>query len=81
LFNKSGLIENRGDKPLLDLLNRLGGWPVLKPEEWIESDFNWFETYINLRKIGLVDNILISIFVDSDDRNSSKRSLYVRELV
>ena len=54
----------------------MGGWPVLQPD-WNDSDFDWFKSYINLRRIGLTDTILVSIFVDIDDKNSSKRDLYV----
>ncbi|CAG2167395.1 unnamed protein product, partial [Oppiella nova] len=73
----SSHIEAKGDEPLLDLMDKFGGWPVLESSQWNESNFNWFESYIKLRQIGVVDNMLISIFVDIDDKNSSKRVLYL----
>ena len=57
-------------------MKEFGGWPVLH-SDWNESEFNWFESYIKLRRIGLIDSLLVSIFVDIDDKNSSKRDLYV----
>ncbi len=62
----------------MHLLNEFEGWPVLQALHLNESNFDWFESYIKLRQIGLIDNSLISIFVESDDKNSSKRVLYVR---
>ena len=37
LFKISDVIEVRKEGPLLNLLNSLGGWPVLMGPEWIEE--------------------------------------------
>ena len=37
LFTISDVIEVRKEGPLLNLLNSLGGWPVLMGPEWIEE--------------------------------------------
>ncbi|XP_054166758.1 neprilysin-2-like [Oppia nitens] len=76
----TSIIEKIGDKPLVDLLLKFGGWPVIEPTKWDENNFNWFDSYIKLRQYGLYDNVLMAIFVDIDDKNTSKRALYLDQL-
>ncbi|XP_058806095.1 neprilysin-2-like isoform X2 [Phymastichus coffea] len=34
-------IENDGITPILELLDRLGGWPVLTGDKWNDDDYRW----------------------------------------
>ncbi len=34
-------LEERGLRPLKEMLSDLGGWPVVKGDDWEEQDFNW----------------------------------------
>ncbi|KAG1662546.1 Neprilysin-1 [Nymphon striatum] len=62
------LIDERKEQPLLDLLNKLGGWPVIS-QKWSEKDFN---LVILMAKLRLFNNdILISEGIGPDKRNSS----------
>ncbi|XP_014677300.1 PREDICTED: membrane metallo-endopeptidase-like 1 [Priapulus caudatus] len=62
------MIETRGNKPLLDLLDELGGWPVLDPE-WSGEGFDWLDLTIKLRHYN--NDILIQQWVGADGENSS----------
>lgn len=53
-------IEKRGIKPLLDLLEKFGGWPVID-EDWDERSFDWLRLVALLRKYN--NDILIVEFV------------------
>ncbi|OWR48508.1 zinc metalloprotease [Danaus plexippus plexippus] len=61
-------IEARGVQPLLEMLLRLGGWPVLQGDTWNERSFSWEESVYRFREAGYsVDYFLdFSISVDLD---------------
>lgn len=43
------ILEARKLEPLNELLNSLGGWPVLDGDKWDASKFNWLELAAKLR--------------------------------
>lgn len=63
------ILERRGHQPLLDLLNLLGGWPILNPK-WKDDGFNWIELMAKLRLYN--NDILISEWVGPDIKNSDE---------
>lgn len=62
------LIERRGIEPLKELLETLGGWPLLDPN-WDEKKFDWLELVANLRRFN--NDILIVEYVSADIQNSN----------
>ncbi|KAG5674892.1 hypothetical protein PVAND_004837 [Polypedilum vanderplanki] len=62
-------IEKRGIEPLKELLDSLGGWPLLSPN-WDEKKFDWLELVANLRRFN--NDILIMQYVGPDINNSNK---------
>lgn len=63
-------IEKRGVEPLLSLLKRIGGWPVLNPNNWDESKFDWLELTAKLRCYN--NDVLIAEWVGPDIKNSEE---------
>ncbi|XP_047024708.1 neprilysin-4-like isoform X1 [Helicoverpa zea] len=63
------ILEKRGHQPLIDLLNLLGGWPILNPL-WNGSSFDWLELMAKLRLYN--NDILISEWVGPDIKNSDE---------
>ncbi|KAJ0177356.1 hypothetical protein K1T71_007365 [Dendrolimus kikuchii] len=63
------ILQKRGHQPLLDLLNLLGGWPILSPI-WNEEDFDWLELMAKLRLYN--NDILITEWVGPDIKNSDE---------
>nr|CAD7452737.1 unnamed protein product [Timema tahoe] len=61
------ILEARGERPLLLLLQQLGGWPVLEPN-WDSERFDWLLLMAQLRLYN--NDILISQWVGPDIRNS-----------
>ena len=62
------IIEARQEKPLLELLKMLGGWPVLDGDSWNASSFNWVDTVTTLRQFN--NDILLAVWVGPDGKDS-----------
>ncbi|XP_072047750.1 neprilysin-1-like [Amphiura filiformis] len=72
-------IEQRDADPLIKLLQRLGGWPVLKDlpgGQWSEKDFK-VENLMGQLSGGYNNDILVSSYVTADDRNSSRNIIKI----
>jgi hypothetical protein len=68
------ILEKRAEKPLLDLLDQLGGWPVLQ-HDWDSSQFDWVLLMAQLRLYN--NDILISEWVGPDIKNSDEYIIQV----
>ncbi|KAK6627271.1 hypothetical protein RUM44_009748 [Polyplax serrata] len=63
------ILEERREKPLLVLLESLGGWPMIDPN-WSGENFDWI---VLMAKLRLYNNdILISEWVGPDIKNSDE---------
>lgn len=51
-------LEEKGDKPLRAVLDKVGGWPVVD-SKWDESKFDWVDQLIKFRNLGNVFNALL----------------------
>lgn len=71
------IIEERGIKPLSELLESFGGWPVVKGDVWSENDFDWVEMMKKFRRTGIDVNFIFSLVIQTDLKNSTKRVLSV----
>lgn len=63
------------EQPVLQLLEELGGWPILKPD-WDSDKFDWLLLVAQLRLYN--NNILISEWVGPDIKNSDQYVIQVR---
>lgn len=63
------ILERRREKPLLVLLESLGGWPMIDPN-WKAENFDWIVLMANLRLYN--NDILISEWVGPDIKNSDE---------
>lgn len=75
-LNKT-ILEQRGNAPLIDMLNDYGGWPVLKGDEWIEAGWDWIDAIKRFRQDGLDPNIVFTVYASADLKNSTTRKIYV----
>ena len=67
------MIEERGTKPLLDIHESLGGWPVVKGDSWNESKWTWTKTVKDFRKYGYSTDYIFDFSVETDPKNSTKK--------
>ncbi|XP_011497176.1 PREDICTED: endothelin-converting enzyme 1-like [Ceratosolen solmsi marchali] len=63
------ILEQRMGKPLLEFLDKLGGWPILRPD-WDPNKFDWLLVVAQLRLYN--NDILISEWVGPDIKKSDQ---------
>lgn len=68
-------LEELGIQPVLNVLDELGGWPVLQGEAWKAEDFNWWTWAHKVNKIGLGIDGIVTFSLGADDKNASWRVL------
>uniref|UniRef100_A0A8C6Z4Z0 Membrane metalloendopeptidase like 1 n=1 Tax=Nothoprocta perdicaria TaxID=30464 RepID=A0A8C6Z4Z0_NOTPE len=70
-FLLSGLIEQRGSLPLLEVLTMVGDWPVAS------ADWNNTKEKLSLMNSRFNKRVLIDMFVWNDDRDSNRHIIYI----
>jgi hypothetical protein len=68
------ILERRAEQPLLNLLDQLGGWPMLQPN-WDGSQFDWVLLMAQLKLFN--NDVLISEWVGPDIKNSDEYVIQV----
>lgn len=71
------ILEQRMERPLIQLLDELGGWPILRPN-WDPEKFDWLLLVAQLRLYN--NDILISEWVAPDIKNSDQYVIQVEIL-
>lgn len=66
-----------GTRPLVELIESYGGWPVVMGEQWNAENIDWIELIGNMSKDGINTKPIVSISVSQDFKNSSKHILMV----
>ena len=70
------IIEGLGSKPLTDLLDKFGGWPVVMGDKWSQDSApDWITTVAKLRRLN--NDILIGQWVGPDTKNSTVNIIQV----
>lgn len=69
-------IESLGTTPVLDALNRLGGWPVVS-STWNTNTWSWDASAALARQNGYSVSNFLSFSVSTDNKNSTKRIIRV----
>ncbi|KRT83254.1 Peptidase, partial [Oryctes borbonicus] len=72
-------IEDMALTPLKTFLAQFGDWPVVKGDEWNEAKFDWTQTVGEIEKEGFNSNLLMSLVIQPDSKNSSKSIITIDE--
>lgn len=75
--NQDEFTEEHTVRQMADILEELGGWPVLRGDTWLDHNFNWIETVKQFRRLGLNTNAIFTLNIERDSKNSSRRVLIV----
>ncbi len=72
------LIESLGMTPVRDVINDMGGWPVLETVWDANNQWTWQSSVQLSRQFGYSVSNFMSISVSTDNRNSLRRIIRVR---
>ncbi|KAM6216880.1 membrane metallo-endopeptidase-like 1 [Rhynchocyon petersi] len=76
-MNKS-MIEKRDSQPLLNILKKVGGWPVATDKWDMDIGSNWkLEQQLAMLNTQYNKRVLVDLFVWNDDQNSSRYIIYI----
>ena len=73
-MDKEG-IEEDSVAHLKDLLDAVGGWPVLMGDQWKGDNFKWHELSTKASDKGFSSDRVISIGISTDSKDSTRRIL------
>eukprot|EP00058_Branchiostoma_floridae_P003649 XP_002589137.1 hypothetical protein BRAFLDRAFT_278852 [Branchiostoma floridae] len=63
-----GLLDDKKEKPLTDLITHLNGWPVVN-DTWTEDNWDLLDTLTKLMRYS--NSLLMSMYVTADDKDSN----------
>lgn len=69
--------DAHGANPLLEILDKLGGWPVTKGDKWNEDHWDWLDAHKKMFAHGLNSDILMEFSIAPHYSDTSKRVIYV----
>lgn len=76
-MNKT-LIEERGLEPLFNITDALGGWPVVKGDQWdSKSEWSWTWAVKEFRKVGYSMDYIFDFSIGIDLKKSTSRIIDV----
>lgn len=70
-------IFSLGVQPLMDILERYGGWPVIKGDNWKSDGWDWLEMSKNMSNDGLLANFIFNVKISDDIANSTNNIIQV----
>lgn len=66
-----------GANPLFEILDKFGGWPVIKGDKWNENHWHWLDAHKKMFAHGLNSDVMMEFSIAPHYRDSSKRVIYV----
>ena len=70
-------IESYGVKPLRDVMDLLGGWPVVVGDKWDNTTFDWINVTEIMIKLGFSANMFVQFEVIPHPMNNTMNILCV----
>ncbi|XP_014208534.1 neprilysin-2-like [Copidosoma floridanum] len=74
-------VEKEGVRPVMEILDKIGGWPVLMGDQWNESSYDWRDTVYRIREEEFFIFFPIVATIEIDFKNSSKYMIKVQNAV
>ncbi|XP_050444049.1 neprilysin-2-like [Adelges cooleyi] len=74
-------LEERETEALREMLEKIGGWPVLCGDRWDESSFRWTDTVYKFRDLGLSVDFMIDLSVKVNHKNTAAHIIEIDRAV
>lgn len=71
------MLNEQGIAPMVEILERYGGWPVVMGDKWNANDWNWVEIQKKMYNDGFTNNLILEVSFGPHHKNSSKNVLNV----
>ena len=71
------MLNDQGIAPLVEILERYGGWPVVKGDKWNADTWNWLDNRRQMHDDGFFTNFIMTFSVGPDYKDSSKNTISV----
>lgn len=65
-------MNERGVLPLLNLISRVGGWPLLYGDMWNDAEFRWTDGVYRFRELGLSVDYFVDLSVKVNHNDTSE---------
>ncbi|KAF2884560.1 hypothetical protein ILUMI_21599 [Ignelater luminosus] len=59
-------IEEDGLKTMKEVVQAIGGWPLVEDDNWDETNFDWIQATFALRDLGYPFNIFLTVLPNAD---------------
>lgn len=69
-------LNEKGITPMVEILDRYGGWPVVQGNDWKSDNWNWYEMMKRISRDGLED-LILGYYISADLKNTNRRILSV----
>lgn len=69
--------DAHGANPLMEILDKFGGWPVVKGDKWNENQWDWLGAHKQMFADGLNSDVIVEFSIAPHYHDSSKRVIYV----
>ena len=69
-------LNELGIEPISELVEKVGGWPVVEEDSWNGENFNLWDQSIKIYQMGFSSDYIFAVSVDTDAKNNSHRVLH-----
>ncbi|XP_063700795.1 neprilysin-2-like [Culicoides brevitarsis] len=79
LFQKcmnTSAIELAAGTPIMNLINKLGKFPIIEGKSWNETSWEFFKTLVDMRQNGVAGKFILKVAVDLSLNDTSRRIIY-----
>ena len=75
----TNMLDQEGSEVILNIIEEIGGWPVLQGDNWNPDEFDWQKVSAKASKIGLGRSNIFPVDITPSHDNSSQRMIEISQ--